>query len=68
MLKFNIVLPASANIIRSGFPQTINISKEGKILSEMGGEQEMLTGRIMAAKGLHIYLPYFNGEWWHSFP
>ena len=68
MLNFNIVLPASANIVRSGFPQTINISKEGKILSEMGGEQEMLTGRIMAAKGLHIYLPYFNGEWWYSFP
>ena len=68
MLKFNIVLPASANIIRSGFPQTINISKEGKILSEMGGEQEMLTGRIMAAKGLHIYLPYFNGERWYSLP
>ena len=68
MLNFNIVLPASANIVRSGFPQTINISKEGKILSEMGGEQEMLTGRIMAAKGLHIYLPYFNGECWYSFP
>ncbi|MGN1045569.1 MAG: hypothetical protein ACI4QG_00580, partial [Candidatus Cryptobacteroides sp.] len=39
-----------------------------KILSEMGGEQELLTGRIMAAKGLQIYLPYFNGEWWYTFP
>ncbi len=68
MLTFNIVLPASADIVRSGFPETINISKEGKILSEMGGEQDLLTGRIMAAKGLQIYLPYFNGEWWFSSP
>lgn len=68
MLKFKVVLPATKDIVRSGFPETINISKEGKILSEMGGEQELLTGRIMAAKGLQIYLPYFNGEWWYSFP
>lgn len=68
MLKFKVVLPATKDIVRSGFPETINISKEGKILSEMGGEQDLLTGRIMAAKGLQIYLPYFNGEWWFSSP
>ncbi|MGM9734977.1 MAG: hypothetical protein ACI3ZL_01045 [Candidatus Cryptobacteroides sp.] len=68
MMSFEVVLPESKNTIDSNFPDTIEATAEGKFVSDMGTEQELLFKNITAAEGFKVYTPYFNGQWWYSSP